>query len=67
VAHSCATEGLAGNRYALKSAGIPTNYTVQAGDVLQIQNGVTIAIIWGRECYPQRAAFFSLMPSEAKR
>jgi hypothetical protein len=34
----------ADNRYVQKSSGITTNYTVQAGDVLQIQNGVITAI-----------------------
>lgn len=34
----------ADNRYLLKSAGITTTHTIQAGDVLQIQNGIIIAI-----------------------
>lgn len=34
----------ADNRYVQQSTGITTNYTVQAGDVLQIQNGVITAI-----------------------
>lgn len=34
----------ADNRYVQKSAGITTNHTFQAGDVLQIQNGVITAI-----------------------
>ncbi|MBN2162816.1 MAG: hypothetical protein JXR25_05105 [Pontiellaceae bacterium] len=38
------SRGFADNRYVLQSAGITTNYTVQAGDVLQIQNGVITAI-----------------------
>ena len=38
------TRGFADNRYVLQSTGITTNYTIQAGDVLQIQNGVITAI-----------------------
>jgi len=34
----------ADNRYVMQSAGITTNHTFQAGDVLQIQNGIITAI-----------------------
>ncbi|MBN2164322.1 MAG: hypothetical protein JXR25_02405 [Pontiellaceae bacterium] len=38
------SRGFADNRYVMQSTGISTNYTVQAGDVLQIHNGVITAI-----------------------
>jgi len=34
----------ADTRYLMRSEGITTNHTVQAGDVLQIQNGLITAI-----------------------
>ncbi|MBN2164312.1 MAG: hypothetical protein JXR25_02355 [Pontiellaceae bacterium] len=36
--------GFADGRYVMQSIGITTNYTIQAGDVLQIQDGVITAI-----------------------
>jgi hypothetical protein len=41
---SILNRGYADNRYVMQSTGITTNHTVQAGDVLHIQNGVITAI-----------------------
>jgi hypothetical protein len=42
--NSILNRSYADNRYVQQSTGITTNYTIQAGDVLQIQNGVITAI-----------------------